>query len=182
MPTKKASSPSASTSDKKPNLKKLSVLREPLSNAGDERALCKLCGLCSKNKKNRFALPVVPENYSGALLVVTEGSEDADTLKFTRRLWRRTGWTDSDVALVPAVRCGTRKPPGMVNIRACRPFLLQVITKLKPKSILALGDVAMRALRNSGEKNITKARGKSIQLTLSSVRDVPPKRSAKGRI
>lgn len=52
----------------------------------------------------------------------------------------------------------------MVQVRACRPFLLQVIAKLKPAWIIGVGSVAMRALRNVGEENITKNRGKEISV------------------
>jgi uracil-DNA glycosylase family 4 len=151
-------------SKKKPklNLKKLSLEREPLNHANEQREACKLCGLC-KWKENP-ALPGVPEDWSGSLLVVSEGNEDGRTKKLTRAIWRKAGWRDSDVAIVPAVRGAARNSPSMVSIRACRPFLLQVIAKLKPRNIVALGATGMRALRNAGETNITKNRGKEIRI------------------
>jgi uracil-DNA glycosylase len=53
----------------------------------------------------------------------------------------------------------------MAQLRACRPFLLQVIEKLKPKNVIGMGAIAMRALRNQGETNLTKNRGKEIRIS-----------------
>lgn len=108
-------------------------------------------------------MPEVPADFSGSLVVVTAGTEDSKTLRFLKRTWRAAGWRDLDVALVPAIRCGSTEP-SMAQLRACRPFLLQVIQKLKPKNIMGLGSVAMRALRNTGEESITKNRGKEIKV------------------
>ena len=109
-------------------------------------------------------MPRVPEEWSGKLLVVGEGSETKQAKKLLRRTWRVAGYSDSDIAFVPAVRCGGGGEPSMDVIRACRPFLNQVIYKLKPKNILGIGAAAMRALRNVGEENITRNRGKEIRI------------------
>jgi len=50
------------------------------------------------------------------------------------------------------------------QIRCCRPFLLHVIERLKPKGILGLGKFALKALSNSNNQNITKARGKNMEV------------------
>jgi Uracil DNA glycosylase superfamily len=146
---------------KKKSLKAISIEREKLSNAGPEREACKLCGLC---KGKDFAMPYVPETWSGKLLAVRDGEEDKREKKFTRRLLRRAGWSDTDTAYVSALRCASGGEPSMVSIRSCRPFLLQVINVLKPKFIIGLGSTAMRALRNAGEENVTKNRGKEIRV------------------
>ena len=150
--------------EKKPpkfNLKKASIEREPLKNAGPEREACKLCGLC---KGNVFDMPYVPEDWTGKVVAVRDGTEDRREKKFTLNLLRRAGWSKSDVAFVSALRCANSGEPSMVSIRACRPFLLQVIQKLKPKYIIGLGSTAMRSLRNAGEENITRNRGKEIRI------------------
>lgn len=108
-------------------------------------------------------MPEVPADFSGNLLIVTNGTEDGKTRRFLRRLCHRAAYDDRDVAVVGSVRCGV-KDPSMAQLRACRPFLLQVIQKLKPKNIIGLGSVAMRALRNAGEESIVKNRGKEIRI------------------
>lgn len=147
--------------EKKKSLKAISIEREPLKNAGPERETCKLCGLC---KGEAFAMPYVPDDWSGELLAVRDGEEDRREKKFTNSLLRRAGWSKSDVAFVPALRCASGGEPSMVSIRSCRPFLLQVINVLKPKYIIGLGATAMRSLRNAGEENVTKNRGKEIRV------------------
>ena len=160
MDSKKDSKPAK----KKPklNLKKVSLEREPLSHAGGNREACNKCGR-ARSGCALFRMPEVPADFSQRLLVVVEGSESSRTRRFLRRTWRAAGWRDRDIAVVPAIRCGTATP-SMAQLRACRPFLLQVIHKLKPKNILGLGSVAMRALRNAGETNLTKNRGKEIRI------------------
>lgn len=161
----KAKKPKKEKKPPKFNLKKASIEREPLKNAGPEREACRACGLCkAQPDKEAFAMPYVPEDWSGKLVAVRDGTEDRKEKQFTLRLLRRAGWSKSDVAFVPALRCANSGEPSMVSIRACRPFLLQVIQKLKPKYIIGLGSTAMRALRNAGEENITKNRGKEIRI------------------
>lgn len=168
--TKKATTKAttkALTKEKKPpklNLKKLSLLREPLKSAGETREACRMCGLCKRSSRGVYAMPEVPGDWSGRLLIVRTGSEDSAARKLLRRLWRKSGYADSDVSFVDAVRCGSRHDPSMAQLRACRPFLLQAIVKLKPKNILALGSTALRALRNDGETSLTKNRGKEIRI------------------
>jgi len=108
-------------------------------------------------------MPRVPEDWTGKLLVIDDGNATGKARRLLRELWRRAGWDDNDVASVHAVRC-SGDSPSMAQIRACRPFLLQAIYKLKPKHILALGSTALRALRNDGETNLTKNRGKEIRI------------------
>jgi len=145
------------------NLKKLSKTREPLKNAGPEREACIACGLCKQGRaEGAFARPSIPDEWTGLLLVVSEGNETPKEQSFVRRMWKKAGWNDNDVSVVPAVRCASRRNASMVHIRACRPFLLQVIAKLHPKHIIGIGATAMRALNNAGETNITKKRGKEI--------------------
>jgi uracil-DNA glycosylase len=156
------------TSEKKPklNIKKLSVQPEPLKNAGEEREACQACALFRRcGEDARFHLPRVPEGWSGKLLIVSTGSEDGAARKFMRSMWRKAGYEDSDIAQVPALRCSPKsRNPSMVQIRACRPFLLKAIRVLKPERIIGLGSTALRALRNQGEENITRARGKKIEI------------------
>jgi uracil-DNA glycosylase len=52
----------------------------------------------------------------------------------------------------------------MDQLRCCRPFLLEVIKRLKPANILGLGKYALKALTNTNNQNITKARGKNMEV------------------
>lgn len=158
---KKALKKAASSKPKKPKLKDIALKREPLSAAGESREWCQGCGLSAHCGGAVYQMPRVPDAYSRNVVVVTGGNEDGRERQLLRRLWRRAGWKDIDVACVPAVRCAGGDP-SMAQIRACRPFLLQVLHVLKPKNIIGVGKVALRALRNDGETNITKNIGKRI--------------------
>lgn len=149
---------------KKPklSLKLLSLHREKLSQAGVNREACNLCKrACSVE---RYRRPDVPIGYTGQLAVIIEGGESGKSKGLLRRLWRKAGWADADVAVVPAMRCGSMDAPSMAKIRCCRPFLLQALHVLKPKHVLGVGATAMRALRNDGKTNITKTRGQVITI------------------
>lgn len=145
------------------SLKRASMQMEPLSNAGPEREACKLCARYGKGN-SQCQTPVVPEGWTGKLLIVRQGDEGSDARYLLRKLWRRAGWKDEDVATVPAIRCNTGKEVKMVQVRACRPFLLKAIDVLKPKYVLGLGSIAQRALRNAGEENIKKNRGRKLEV------------------
>jgi DNA polymerase len=152
----------------------LSNIPAKLSDASSERVLCATCGLFKKCS-TPFMRPRVPEDWSGKLLCVGEGPgqhEDEESGKpFTgpsgkliRKLYQKAGFDDRDVAFVNAVRCRVPQngKPSMAQIRSCRPFLLQIIRKLSPRYCLGLGGVALRALSNNGDANITRGRGKKI--------------------
>lgn len=143
------------------SLKRASMRIEPFPNAGPEREACKLCGRWGKGK---CLSPTVPEGWTGELVIVTQGSEQQADRSLLRKLWRKSGWKDEDVALVPAIRCNTGREVKMIHVRACRPFLLRALDVLKPKNVLGIGSIAQRALRNAGEENITKNRGHAIQV------------------
>ena len=158
---------------KKPNLTKISKIPEPLNTATDERWACQKCGLFTRCKAP-FTRPEVPEDWTGKVLIVGEGPvEHADgthsvfdrrAKKLLRNLWEGAGYRDNDIAMVSSVRCshGVKTAPSMTQIRACRPYLLKVIKTLGPKYIIAAGATAFRALRNDGNTNITRNRGKDF--------------------
>lgn len=105
-------------------------------------------------------MPVVPKGWNGKLLAVTEYTEPLVLESFLAQADIRR----EDVAVVKACRCVPSKPT-MRQIKACRPFLLQVINTLKPKNVLAFGKVAMRAVTNDGKMhNLTKSRGLQLPI------------------
>lgn len=170
----KTASPKATgKASKKPklNITKQSKYAEGLSNASVDREACKACGLYKSGEK--FRTPMVPDDWSGQVAAVLSGNENSAERRIIKKAYERAGWPAEDVAYVPALRCGNENDPSMQQIRCCRPFLLKALGALKPKYAIAVGDVAMRAVRNNGETNITKNRGK--RFTVSVLRDVSPK-------
>src|SRR5690242_398534 len=156
---------------KKPKLEDLAKIPEPLKSAGPGRPLCERCGLCSKSGLDPVT-PWIPDGWTGKLLLVGPPPEDdgeyvrplkAKIGKFIRRLAADLGYSDVDVGFVSAIRSPVDSPT-MDQLRCCRPFLLYAINKLKPKGILGLGKLALKALTNSNNQNITKARGKNLEV------------------
>ena len=56
----------------------------------------------------------------------------------------------------------------MLQLRACRPFLLHVLESLRPRWIVALGVSAAKALLDRGSVSITGLRGRNLE-----VKDIP---------
>ena len=91
----------------------------------------------------RAGLPFRPEARAGSIL---------------ERAIKRSGYAREEFGITDVVRC---QPPDSVLHRApceagavahCRPNLDQVVHELRPKVILALGDVALRALTGHGRR------------------------------
>jgi len=83
--------------------------------------------------------------------------------KLVLAIARRAGFGDTDIAFVASTRCAAESP-SVDQLRCCRPFLLEVIERLKPANILGLGKYALKALTNTNNQNITKARGKDMEV------------------
>ena len=159
------------TKQKKPKLIDLSNLHEPLGAALSSRELCNKCSLFEKCTEP-FVMPWIPDGYTQKLLVVAPPpSESRDSVrplkakvgKFFRGIAERCGYGPKDVAFVSVTRCATENP-SMDQIRCCRPFLLTTIERLKPANVLGLGKHALRSLGNTNTVNITKARGKQLEV------------------
>ena len=149
---------------------------ERLSAGCPERPLCQQCDLFA-HCKTPFSKPFVPKGWTGKLLIIGEAfGEDEDTRtgrpftgqagQLLRRLWREAGYEDRDVALCNAVRCRPRSnaTPTMRQVRSCRPFVLRSIAVLAPKYVIGVGGTALRSLTNSGNANVTKSRGKILEV------------------
>lgn len=149
---------------------------EQLSLASPDRPACQKCSLFG-HCKTPFSLPFIPKGWTRKLLIVGEAfgeHEDEESHrpftgpagKLLRGLWKSAGFTDLDVALVNAVRCRPRKnaTPSMLQVRACRPFLLRVVDTLKPEMVIGVGGTALRALTNKGSANVTKSRGRNLTI------------------
>lgn len=152
------------------------IVPELLDRASADRPGCASCGLF-KSCETPFMRPFVPVGWTRRLLLVGEApGEDEDENsgrpftgragKLLRELYLAAGYTDLDVALVNSVRCRPREnaDPTMLSVRACRPFLLRVIGQTNPENVLGLGTIALHALTNSGDGNVTDSRGRELSV------------------
>ena len=145
---------------KAPSVAQLALVAEGMANAGDERELCKKCGL----DPALAARPYVPGGYTGKLLVVVSSSPGPEERQLVRSVTREAGYAVQDVALAYAVRCPVEDEPSMTQIRCCRPFLARTIEGLNPQQIIAMGPSAARSLANDGKAtNVTKLRAWFVQ-------------------
>lgn len=148
----------------KPVTNKTALIPEPYSNGTADRPACKECNMCGAN--TRFAIPYVPKEWTGKLLVVRDHpNPTVDESRFLNSKLKAVGLTPQDVAFVPALRCqeSEEPKPTMTQIRACRPFLVYAIDKLQPKRILAMGADAIKGVTNDGRNNsVVDHRGKPL--------------------
>jgi len=154
-------------------LKLLSETHEALRNATSRRAACAACTLF-QSCQTPFLKPWVPKQWTGKVLILGEAPERHDEQShrlFTgpagillRTLWREVGFDDDDIALVNTVRCRpVNAKPTMRQIRACRPFVLEVIKQLKPHVVLCCGGIALKCILNAGgTENVTEHRGRVL--------------------
>lgn len=170
------------------------LVAEPLTNGSSARLACVDCGLCGISAasivgalagdekpwrpRTPFMRPFVPKGYTKRLIIVGEaGGHHEDSVShrpFTGRageilcaLLREAGYDDADVAFVNAVRCRPHNnaTPSMRQVRACRPFLLEVLGKIGASAIIGVGDTALRTLTNDGSRtNLTAERGRLIDV------------------
>ena len=144
------------------SINKMPQVPEGLSKGNERREACQHCGLF-KSCSGPFATPDISDEWTGKLLVISTGLGDESNRIFQHAV-SSAGYEKEDCAFVAPVRCSAKAKPKMAQIRACRPFLLKILQVLKPKYVLGLGPVALRALRNISDANITKAGGKMIKL------------------
>lgn len=141
----------------------------------ESREACEQCGLY-KFCKTPYSYPGIPRKWTGRLLCIGEAfgkHEDevsgrpftGDAGRIIRSLLSRSGFSDDDVGFVNAVRCRPRgnATPSMKQIRACRPFVLQVIKEAKPKILMGLGGTALKTILNrGGQSKIADFRGRRL--------------------
>ena len=132
---------------------------------------CKKCGLC--NSRTRVVFGDGPLN--AGVFVVGEApgfNEDRDGKPFggasgmlLDRLLLSVGLSREEVYLTTLVKCKTPegRSPKPAEINACRPYLLAQLDAIDPKVVVAMGDLASRAL--SGRKeSASRIRGRAIPL------------------
>ena len=148
---------------------------ERLSTAGTSRSLCQACKL-DQGCNLPYMTPYIPPRWTRKVLGVGEApgeQEDKDGRPFTGRsgkllysMLRSAGYGVDDVALVNAVRCHPHKnaTPTMLQLRACRPFLLRVVEQLQPAVVYAFGASAAKAILDRGTASVTGLRGRVFEL------------------
>ena len=137
------------------------IKRENLATAKVTREACVACGLY-KHCDKPFAYPNIENTWSHKLLVV--GHIQGAASRLLRQLSAKARFTPSDIRVVAPTRCYSNRKPSMTQLRACRPYLLHLLKRWKPKYVLALGADGFRALSNKSDGNITKNRGKPIMV------------------
>lgn len=155
---------------------KLHLLAEPWESASPDRPGCQECG-AYQHCHRPFMPPWLPEGWTGKLLIIGErpgGHEDERSGRpFTgragellHRMIAEYGFTEKDVAFHNVARCRhpENKAPTMREIRLCRPFLLDVIRRLRPEFVLGVGDTAAKALTDMGEARVTRLRGRPVEV------------------
>ncbi|QIN79485.1 uracil-DNA glycosylase [Rubrobacter marinus] len=133
---------------------------------------CKRCGLC--NSRTRVVFGEGPLN--AGLFVVGEApgfNEDRDGKPFggasgmllDRLLLRSVGLAREEAYLTTLVKCKPPegRSPKPAEINACRPYLLAQLDAIDPKVVVAMGDLASRALTGRKE-SASRIRGRAIPL------------------
>ncbi len=152
------------------------LIAEGIENASEEREACQNCALF-EGCKTPFMRPHIPDDWTGKVLVIAEApgsDEDQRTHrpltgkagKDARKYLRKAGFPKEDIARTNANICRPNKnaTPGIREIRACRPFLLDTIERLKPKIVIGFGKNALKAIRNRNDVSLTEARGKQQEM------------------
>lgn len=144
-----------------------------LSSANGTRLACTMCGLY-KTCRTPYMRAWLPKSWTGAVLAVIDQPREEDdwtgrpgTGKAGEILYEalaECGFSKRDVAVVSAVRCHPRrdKAPTMRQIRACRPFLVRLLSVSKPKLVLTFGGTALKSVMNSGKPTVSRFRGRRL--------------------
>ena len=132
---------------------------------------CKKCGLC--NSRTRVVFGDGPLN--AGVFVVGEApgfNEDRDGKPFggasgmlLDRLLLSVGLSREEVYLTTLVKCKTPegRSPKPAEVNACRPYLLAQLDAIDPRVVVAMGDLASRALTGRKE-SAARIRGRAIPL------------------
>lgn len=130
---------------------------------------CLGCGLYKDSMHPR--IEVTGEGKKGILIIGESSTDEEDQYgvafsgddgeTFRRKLRFENIALQKDCWRINAVRCKSQspiKPPTHAQIKACHPYLKKLILKLKPKLILAMGDVAITSLFGDDYSNRTSSR------------------------
>ncbi len=122
---------------------------------GPNDEYCNICGVCTEG--NGFSrVRVVPR--ATIMFLVPFPIQDRATVGAIYKEAKKLGIQGSDLTVVPVLR-GKPKKATITMLRACRPYLLRVLEHVKPKYIVAFGEVPASALENKMYTKLTKRRG-----------------------
>jgi len=130
------------------------------------------CKGCRLWKSRRHAVPGEGNPHARIMLIgqAPGKTEDATGRPFVGRagklltaLLENNGIKRENVFITSVIKCFPPKnrPPKRDEIAACRPYLMQQITLIKPKVIVLLGIVAAKAVLGN-EERLEKIHGKKI--------------------
>lgn len=148
----------------------------PFGALPDRVSECRACRLCETRTRTVFGEGAAPsrlvfcgegpgfdEDRSGRPFVGRAGELLTDMIEKGMKLRRE------DVFILNAVKCRPpeNRTPEPDELEACRPYLLEQLTVLRPDVIVALGNPACRALL--GQEGIMKIRGRVFESALPGV-------------
>lgn len=146
---------------------------DDLDKAAGEIMACRLCDL---HLKRTFAVPG-EGNKKAELMIIGEAPGKFEDRagrpfigmsgKFLTGYLERVGIRREDVFITNSVKCRPpeNRKPTMVEIEACRPYLIRQLKVIKPKLVLALGTSAANSL-NMTYKQLNDIRGKVLRTSL----------------
>ena len=149
---------------------------EALENLASKIRVCKLCDLSTKRK---IAVPGEGPNASKLFIVGEAPGRFEDEQgkpfvgmsgRFLNRYLELAGLNRSDTFVTNAVKCRppNNRKPDEFEIITCRPYLIEQISLVKPKIILALGTSAASSIGMKFE-HISEIRGRLMEVSLSSI-------------
>lgn len=140
------------------------VLVQDPAEANASRAGCEKCALFT-NCREPFAPCLVPDGWTGKLLVVTEfplrGKEYAAISEYLGT----AGIKDRDTAFTYANRCrgSNNSEANLTQLRLCRPFLVHDILRLRPTWVIGFGEGTARSISNDGRLQTKRIRQRCFE-------------------
>ncbi len=139
------------------------LLENPEGVTPATRPLCLQCGLW-ETCRSPLMPAYVPKGWTGKLLVLAEapGEEEDDKNRpmvgkagrLLHTLLADVGLSEMDVAYTNINRCRPvdNATPSLAQVRACRPFAVNDVLRLRPKWVLVMGDNASKGVWNHGQQ------------------------------
>jgi uracil-DNA glycosylase family 4 len=140
---------------------------------------CKKCDLCST--RIQVVCGVGPPKGNMMIIGRNPGAqEDREGYPFVggaggilNRLLKDAGIKRSQCYVTNVVKCFTPKnrEPSPIEVKSCIPYLIEEIRAYKPNIIIALGDLALKAL--TGKQSITTFRGSLLTSSAMNIKVLP---------
>jgi len=157
---------------KQPNLFKSNTSAESLDEIEDRVKNCHLCPLAKSRKNVVFG----EGNENANLMFIGEGpgaNEDESGKPFvgragmllTKIIENVLNLKREDVYIANIVKCRppNNRVPTLEEVSACKPYLQEQISKIKPKIIVALGSTSYHHLSDDYNMSISKIRGEVLE-------------------